>query len=346
MGLDPKRGFDLFHKFPSGPKNLITDVPGVRVGHVTRENGDVHTGVTAILPHPGNIFREKVPAAAEVINGFGKSIGLVQIRELGCIETPIVMTNTLNVGTAWSALCKYMLDQNSDIGTDTGTVNCVVTECNDGNLNDIRGMHVTTEDVLNALNRADVDFEEGCVGSGTGMRCLGLKGGIGSASKVVTLAGQSYTIGALTMTNFGAAGNLVIGGKHYDTSVLPRTVCETRDKGSIIMILATDIPLSSRQLGRVARRLPIALGRTGSTMGHGSGDICLAFSTADKIPHYSAADIISFRAIHEDMIDDVFTAAIEAMEESIISSLDHAVTTVGRAGNIAYSLRDFLENRY
>ena len=214
MGLPENSGFELHAKWPRGERDLITDVPGVKVGHVTLKEGDVHTGVTAVLPHGGNCFRDKVMAGVSVINGFGKSVGLIQIQELGTIETPILLTNTLSVGTACEELTRYMLEGNPDIGVTTGTVNCVVTECNDGRLNDIRGLHVRPEHVRQALESASEDFEEGAVGGGTGMVCLGLKGGIGSASRRVEADGRTYTVGALVMSNFGAPGNLIIGGKH------------------------------------------------------------------------------------------------------------------------------------
>ena len=211
MGLNKESGLKIGRGTP-GPRNLITDVPGVTVGHVTiRDGADVNTGVTAILPHQGNIFQDKVMAASAVINGFGKSMGLVQVEELGTIETPIIMTNTLSIGTAATGLIKYMLQQNEDIGVKTGTVNPLVCECNDGRLNDIRGLHVKEEHVFEAIANCSEDFEEGVVGSGTGMCCLGLKGGIGSASRIVPVDGKDYTVGALVMSNFGGAGNLISG---------------------------------------------------------------------------------------------------------------------------------------
>lgn len=252
MGIHHVESLDLHSKWPCGAKDLITDVPGVLVGHTTLIDSakDIHTGVTAVLPHGGNLFRNKVMAACSVINGFGKSIGLLQVQELGTIETPILLTNTMSIGTAYTALCKYMLEQNSDIGVSTGTVNCLVTECNDGTLNDIRGMHVQESDVRSAIEAAGSDFAEGCVGSGSGMCCLGLKGGIGSASRVLEIDGAKYTVGALVMSNFGAPGNLVIGGR---TTTRTNLYFGPRDRGSIIIILATDIPLSERQLGRVGQ---------------------------------------------------------------------------------------------
>lgn len=339
MGLPENSGFDLHAKWPRGERDLITDVPGVKVGHVTLKEGDIHTGVTAVLPHGGNCFQDKVMAGVSVINGFGKSAGLIQIQELGTIETPILLTNTLSVGTACEALTRYMLEGNPDIGVTTGTVNCVVTECNDGRLNDIRGLHVRPEHVRQALANAGEDFEEGAVGGGTGMVCLGLKGGIGSASRRVEVDGQTYTVGALVMSNFGAPGNLIIGGKHYDTN-LGRD--ERKDEGSIIMLLATDIPLNERQLSRLAKRSMVALGRVGSYCGNGSGDIAIAFTTANRLPHYSEKNILETRMFYDENIDRVFVAGVEAVEEAIISSLYHAETTTGVRGNCYLGLRDFV----
>lgn len=343
MGIHHIESLQLHAKWPCGAKDLITDVPGVAVGHTTLidEARDIHTGVTAILPHGGNLFRDKVMAACSIINGFGKSIGLVQLQELGTIETPILMTNTMSIGTAYTALCRYMLEQNPDIGVSTSTVNCLVTECNDGTLNDIRGMHVTEAHVRAAIEAAGEDFAEGCVGGGTGMYCLGLKGGIGSASRVMKVDGKDYTVGALVMTNFGAAGNLVIGGTHYDTR-LPHAPDASRDRGSIIVVIATDLPLSERQLGRVAKRATISLGRVGSFCGNGSGDIAIAFSTANRVPHYSDHDILSYQMFYDENIDTVFEATVEAVEEAIISSLYHAETTHGIRGKTVIGLRDFL----
>ena len=365
MGLPQNSGLDLHAKFPSGVRNLITDVPGVTVGHQTIEDDEkfIHTGVTAILPHQGDLFHEKVPAGTAIINGFGKSAGLVQVQELGTLETPIILTNTLSVGTGLTALVKYMLERNEDIGVRTGTVNGVVTECNDGSLSDIRGLHVKEEDVRYALDHMGEDFAEGAVGGGTGMCCLGLKGGIGSASRLIKAkrdgAEVTYTVGALVMSNFGAAGNLVIGGKHYDTrKANPRYQAEAgnvgpvgdraddqatgKDKGSIIMIIATDAPLSDRQLKRVAFRATHALGRVGSYSGNGSGDVAIAFSTGVRFPHYSQDSVLTTQVYFDDAIDDMFEATVEAVEESIISSLWHARTTTGIRGRKKYGLQDYL----
>ena len=347
MGLPKDCGLELHSKWQRGKLNLITDVPGVKVANVTIQDGaEINTGVTAVLPHTGDIFHDKVMAGVSVINGFGKSLGLVQVEELGTIETPIVMTNTLSVGTAAEALTEYMLERNDDIGVKTGTVNCLVTECNDGRLNDIRGLHVKKEHVREALSKAEADgdtFEEGAVGGGTGMCCLGLKGGIGSSSRTVKVDDRDYTVGAIVMSNFGGSGNLVIGGDHIGKRIKERMAAEDKkDLGSIIMIIATDIPLSDRQLKRVAKRSSIALGRCGSYLGNGSGDIAVAFSTGNRVPHYSDKSLIDIKMFDDEKIDKVFEAAVEAVEESVISSMYHAETTKGVRGNIYYGLREFL----
>ena len=347
MGLPKDSGLELHSKWPKGKLNLITDVPGVKVANVTIQDGkEVNTGVTAILPHTGDIFHDKVMAGVSVINGFGKSLGLVQIDELGTIETPIVMTNTLSVGTAAEALTRYMLVRNDDIGVKTGTVNCVVTECNDGRLNDIRGLHVKAEHVNEALAKAEKDgevFEEGAVGGGTGMCCLGLKGGIGSSSRVVAIDGKDYTVGAIVMSNFGGSGNLVIGGDHIGKRIKERMAAEDKkDLGSIIMIIATDAPISDRQLRRVAKRATVSLGRCGSYLGNGSGDIAVAFSTGNRVPHYTEGSFIDMKMMDDEKLDVIFESAVEAVEESVISSMYHAKTTKGVRGNIYYGLREFL----
>lgn len=339
MGLDNGLNISI-GSLKKGKRNLITDVKGVKVGHVTLNDGKIKTGVTAVLPHEGNIFKEKVMASSCVINGFGKSMGILQIEELGTIETPIIMTNTLSVGTAATGLVKYMLEQNEDIGSTTGTVNCVVTECNDGRLNDIRGLHVKEEHVYEAIKNASEDFEEGAVGSGTGMVCFSIKGGIGSSSRIVELDNKEYTLGAIVMSNFGSLKDLTISGDKAGERIYSQQ--QEKDKGSIIMIIATDIPLSERQLKRVSKRAVIGLGRTGSYLGNGSGDICISFTTANIIKHYSDTNIVSMKMLDDEAIDKVFRAAAEAVEESIISSMYHAETTVGINGNTRKALKDLL----
>ena len=329
---------------PHGPRNKISDVPGVTVGHCTLAQGEVQTGVTALLPHPGDTFHQKVAAASCVINGFGKTIGLVQIDELGTLETPILFTNTLSVGTAATALVRYMLERCPDICESTGSVNPVVCECNDSGLNDIRGLHVTEADALAALADCRADFAEGAVGAGRGMRCHGLKGGIGSSSRVVELDGQSFHLGALVLSNHARFDDLILAGVPIAQRLgqLPQ-VAPHQDKGSIITVLATDIPLTCRQLGRVARRAIVGLSRTGSYCGNGSGEIVIAFSTANKIPHYPQQSLLSLQAVGETKIDLLFRAAAECVEESVLSSLLHAETVTGRGGLTVRSLADLLQ---
>ena len=341
MGLPEGCEIALHRQYKKGEKNLITDVPGVRVGHVTLNDDEkgIHTGVTAVLPHGGNLFREKVVAGAQVINGFGKSAGLVQVEELGTIEAPIMLTNTFGVGAALNGCIRYMMEQNPEIGGAAGTVNCVVTECNDGFLNDIRGLHVTEEHAIRAIQTADKDFVEGAAGAGTGMKCLGFKGGIGSSSRILDIDGTEYHLGALVMSNFGRSGNLRIDGKRTE---LGRKGTDTADKGSIIIIIGTDIPLSDRQLKRTARRAAVGLARTGSYLGNGSGDVAIAFSTANIVPHQSEGKILEVRMLMDSAMDPVFEATAEAVEEAVLSSLYHAETMKGFHGHMARGLKDAL----
>lgn len=329
-------------KLQKGKNNLITDVKGVKIGHKTLDNGNIKTGVTAIIPHSDNIFREKLICSSYVINGFGKSVGLVQINELGTLETPIILTNTLSVGTCSTALVKYMLKENDDIGVTTGTVNPVVCECNDGYLNDIRGLHVKEEDVFDAIENAEINFKEGNIGAGTGMSCYQLKGGIGSASRVLKLDDKEYTIGSLVLSNFGLKEDLLVDGIKVGEKILEKER-EELEKGSIIIILATDIPMNERQLKRIARRVPIGLARTGSHIGNGSGDIVIAFSTANRIKHYEDRDIVSIKIINENIIDKVFRGVIECVEEAVISSLLHSEKTIGTSEHKRESLKKYID---
>lgn len=232
-----------------------------------------------------------------------------------------------------------MLEQNPDIGVTTCTVNGVVTECNDGELNDIRGMHLTEADVRKALETAGEKFEEGAVGSGTGMICMGMKGGIGSASRIVEIDEKKYTIGAIVMSNFGSFGNLRIDGKLIGTESCRPSGPE---KGSIIMLIGTDLPLSDRQLRRMAKRSTISLGRVGSYLGTGSGDIAIAFSNGNRIPHYSEKKILSATYLYENKMDTVFEATAEAVEEAIISSLYHADGMTGIRDKTVHGLKEYL----
>ena len=329
-------------KLPCGPLDKISDVPGVTVGHCTLSDGEVQTGVTALLPHPGDIFHDKVMAASHVINGFGKTTGLVQIEELGTLETPILFTNTLSVGTVETALVKYMLDRNPDICETTGSVNPVVCECHDCGLNDIRGLHVTEENVWAALADCRADFAEGAVGAGRGMRCHGLKGGIGSASRVVELDGKPYTIGALVLSNHAVFDDLVVAGTPIQT-LLDASIPPHEDKGSIITVLATDIPLSERQLRRLCHRALVGLSRTGSFCGNGSGEIVIAFTTANRVPHDSEKAILPMGMVHDDAINPLFRAVAECVEESVLSSLLHAETVTGHHGRTVKCLSDLLK---
>lgn len=325
-----------------GEKNLITDVPGVLVGHMTRHEGDnIRTGVTCIKPHGGNLFADKVMAASFVFNGYGKTAGLVQIDELGTIETPIILTNTLSVGTAIAATVKYMMEQNPEIGGSAGTVNALVAECNDGTLNDIRGLHVTETHVRAAIDACADTFPEGAVGAGTGMCCLGFKGGIGSASRVLTLDDKTYTVGALVLANFGSRGRLMIDGRQVGRETQERD--NAADKGSIIMIVATDAPLSERQLRRVAKRAGVGLSRTGSYMGNGSGDVAIAFSTANRVPHTAEHAVRTYATVCDNFIDPIFDMTAEAVEEAIVSALWHADTTTGKDGTTVQGLRQAYE---
>ena len=334
-----------FGNLKKGKRNQITDVPGVKVGHVTLNNGEVQTGVTAILPGEGSTFREKFPAAVHVINGFGKSAGLIQVEELGTLETPILLTNTLSVAACLDGLITYMLKDHPEIGTTTGTVNPVVMECNDSVLNDIRGRHVKLEHALQALENASEDFAEGAVGAGRGMKCYGWKGGIGSASRVLEIDGKEYTVGCLILTNFGRKTQFTVNGQHMgeEQHVRPEeesclngyaeNAGEARDTGSCIMVLATDLPLTDRQLKRCTHRAQNGLSRTGAQTGGGSGEIVLMFSTRNRVPHDHSNAIATMEYLHEDLLDPVFTAVADCVEESLVSSIFHAETVTGREGH-------------
>lgn len=325
-----------------GPYNAITDVPGVKVGHVTLiegygplvpGKGPVRTGVTAIIPHEGNLYREKVPAAVHVINGYGKSMGLAQVTELGNIETPILLTNTLNVGLVADALIEYMLEQNPEIGVAAGTVNPIVGECNDGYLNDIRGRHVRHEHVFQALRTArSGPVPEGAVGAGTGMSAFEFKGGIGTSSRALPAELGGFTVGILVLSNFGYRGELKVDGIPVGLEIAAEEPGKRDEDGSIMVVLATDAPLSSRQLLRVAKRAGIGIARTGSTAAHGSGDFVIAFSTANREYAYPDRMIYASERIVEDgkYLMPFFQAAIDATEEAIINSVFRAETVTGR----------------
>ena len=322
---------------PTGKLNAITDVPGVAVGHQTIIKGkNVRTGVTAILPHDGNLFQEKVPAAVYVANGFGKAAGFLQVQELGLIETPIILTNTLSVGTALEATVAWTLRQTGN--EDIRSVNAVVGETNDGYLNDIRGMHVKPKDVIKAIETAtNGPVAEGSIGAGTGTRALGYKGGIGTSSRKLPDNRGGYTIGALVQTNFG--GQLTIMGHVIGRP--PRFGQADTDPveyGSIMIVIATDAPLSDRNLKRVAKRAVIGLGRTGSTMSNGSGDFIIAFSTANKVPYDSEERTHAGSYLRNNAMSSIFLATVEAVEEAIYNSLLAATTVTGYNGNTSEAI--------
>lgn len=322
---------------PPGSLNAITDVSGVRVGHRTIIEGEnIRTGVTAILPHGGNVFQQKVPAAIEVGNGFGKLTGSTQVEELGALETPIVLTNTLSVFTVADALLAYTLGLKGNEGVES--VNPVAAETNDGYLNDIRERRVDGEDVLAAISSArGGPVDEGSIGAGTGTRCLGWKGGIGTASRCLPQSQGGYTVGVLTQTNF--RGMLTVNGapvgRELERDDLPvATSNPSPEGGSCVMVVATDAPVDARQLRRIARRALLGLAAVGSTMNHGSGDYVIAFSVADEvpIPHTHDGRTQTHTLLRDETLSPLFQATREATEEAIINSLLKATTVTGFRG--------------
>ena len=330
---------------PIGPRNKITDVPGVTVGHCTVDTEEHKTGVTVVLPGPENPFVHKLPAAAFVLNGFGKTAGLVQVEELGTLETPIALTNTLNVGLVHDALVEYLIGRCEAEGIDLTSVNPVVCECNDGGLNRIQVRAVGREQVFAALAAASPDFDEGDVGAGKGMVCHGLKGGIGSASRRLTLNGRDYTLGALVLANHGRLADLTIDGRRVGLEITPEKAARESDVGSCIVILATDLPLDSRQLGRVARRASVGLARLGSFISHGSGEVFLAFSTANAFDPREKAATRTVTAFHENKMDLPFRAAAECTEEAVLNCLYTAHTVTGWDGKPVYSFLSFEQEK-
>lgn len=326
---------------PTGQFNAITDVAGVKVGHTTLIKGDaVRTGVTTILPHGGNIFQEKVPAAIYIGNGFGKLSGISQVKELGNLESPIVLTNTLNVSTGIDAVIGYTMGQKGN--EKVRSVNAVVGETNDGYLNDIRGRHVTVEDVLLAFQKAnDGPVQEGNVGAGTGTVCFGFKGGVGTSSRKLPQSLGGYTVGVLVQSNFGGVLQIagVNVGKELGHFSFSNQLLNNVD-GSCMIVVATDAPLDSRNLERLAKRAFLGLGKTGGIASNGSGDYVIAFSTAPslRIPHQSAGPILEQPLLGNDRMSPLFMAAIEATEEAIINSLLMAANMTGIDGHTVEAL--------
>ena len=329
-----------------GEWNAITDVEGVAVGHRTLMEGDsIRTGVTVILAHAGNMFQDKVPAAVSVGNGFGKALGFTQVRELGNLETPIALTNTLSVFTAAEGLVDHMLALPGNEGI--RSVNPVAGETNDGWLNDIRGRHVREQHVLEALAAATSGpVDEGNVGAGTGTLCLGFKGGIGTSSRKLGSSRGAYTIGVLVQTNFGGRLHILgvpVGEElRMDQSLVPGVRSGDADlaDGSCMIVIATDAPLSARNLERLAKRSFLALGRVGSFMSNGSGDYAIAFSThpACRIPYPSHQAEASHPELGNDSMSPLFQAVVEATEEAIYNSLFMAEDMRGQLGREAPAL--------
>ena len=345
---------------PVGPLNAITDVNGVMVGHATVIRGEnIRTGVTAILPHQGNLFREKVPAAIFVGNGFGKLMGSTQVNELGEIETPILLTSTLSVPRVADALLDYMLSLAGN--EDAQSVNPVVAETNDGYLNDIRGRHISREDVLNAIKSAKGGtVEEGSIGAGTGTVAFGFKGGIGTASRKLPAKLGGYTVGILVQTNFGGAltiNGAPVGrelGKYYlkddlaNGSISRCQPLESQQRpcypdtpdGSIIIVIATDAPVEGRNLSRMAARAMLGLARTGAAGSNGSGDYAIAFSTSPELRIQTSSEPATrnlprnFKVLSNEAMSPLFLAVIEATEEAIYNSLFRATTTTGRGHTV------------
>lgn len=331
---------------PTGEHNAITDVAGVKVGHTTLVLGEsIRTGVTAIVPHGGNLFEEKVPGAVHVGNGFGKLMGSTQVEELGEIETPILLTSTLNVPRVADAVIDWMLKQPGS--ANARSINVLVGETNDGVLNDIQGRHCGRREVYAALAAAKGGpVEEGCVGAGTGTICFGFKGGIGTSSRVVPKSAGGYTVGVLVQTNFGGVLSIAgtpVGkelGQYYLKEELERERGDGDDSadGSILMVVATDAPLDARNLKRLAARAMLGLARTGSPATNGSGDYVIAFSTHERLRITSTTGEREAVTLGNDSMSPLFLAVVEATEEAIYNSLTKATTTTGRGGRTVEAL--------
>lgn len=335
---------------PVAKWNAITDVPGVKVGHVTLiEGDDIRTGVTAILPHAENLFQEKVPAGIAVGNGFGKLVGSTQVDELGEIETPVVLTNTLSAPRVAEALLDWTLAQKGN--EEVRSVNPIVGETNDGVLNNIRKMAVTKEHVLAAIGQAaSGPVAEGCIGAGTGTICFGWKGGIGTSSRLLPEKLGGYTVGALVQANFGGVLQIdgIPAGKRLGQYYLKEQLDDNSADGSVMIVLATDAPLSDRNLKRLARRGLAGLARTGASLSNGSGDYVITFSSAEESRRTKErrSKVWTYPEVPNDLMSPLFQAAIEATEEAIYNSLCMAETITGYHGArvVALPLSFFDEN--
>jgi D-aminopeptidase len=325
---------------PTGPLNAITDVAGVKVGQVTVVEGqDVRTGVTAILPHGGDLYQDKVPAGISVGNGYGKLLGATQVEELGTLETPIVLTNTLSVPTAAEAVVDWTLGLPGN--ERVASVNPVIGETNDGWLNDIRGRHITKAHVLEAVrSAAGGAVAEGAVGAGAGTTCFDYKGGIGTSSRRLPESRGGYTVGVLVQTNFG--GVLTIRGVPFDKreAGAGAAAANPSGDGSCMIVVATDAPLDARSLERLAKRALLGIARTGGYFSNGSGDYAIAFSTAAAVrsAHHATSPTRTVTVLRDDAMSPLFQAAAEASEEAILDSLFKAVRTEGKDGHVAEPL--------
>lgn len=327
--------------FETGFFNAITDVKGVSVGHTTLiEGDDIRTGITAIIPHSGNIYQDKLPAAIYIGNGFGKMTGYSQVEELGNIETPVVLTNTLSVPVASNALISYTLEQNGN--EEVRSVNPIVGETNDAYLNDIRGRHIKEKHIFQAINHAKTGpVPEGNVGAGTGTVCFGYKGGIGTSSRKIPNSLGGYTVGVLVQTNFG--GVLEINGAPIGkelNSYPYRKIILDEAEGSCMMVVITDAPLNARNLKRVAKRAMMGLAKTGGIASNGSGDYVIAIATAETnyITHNTKELFYDSKVLRNDAVSPLFLATIEATEEAIINSLFAAQTMRGKENHLISSI--------
>jgi D-aminopeptidase len=325
-----------------GPRGTLCDVAGVTVGHATLASGDIQTGVTVIHPATPDPFAHKAPAAAVVINGFGKSVGLMQVNELGVLETPIALTNTFSVSSVAIAQIEGAIAAHPQIARETASVNPLVLECSDAWLSDMQAMAVQPSHYRAALAAASPQFARGAVGAGRGMSCFGLKGGIGSASRQVPVADAGYLLGVLVLANFGRPECLVVAGRAIGPAIAARLRERgtQRDQGSVIVVLATDAPLDHRQLRRVAVRAGAGIARTGGYYGHGSGDIALAFGTACTVEHAASAPVRTAPTLAEPLLEALFEAAAEATEQAILDALFQAETVTGFRGHTRVALTD------
>lgn len=306
----------------TGKLNNICDVPGVSVGQFTLNKDDYHTGITVIKPHSGNLFKEKVVGAGYSFNGFGKSVGLVQVEELGTIESNVVFTSTMNVGKVMDGVIEDALNLNPEIAISTGTINSLVMECNDGSLNKSRDRILDKVDYFKALDDLKEDFVQGDIGAGMGMTCHGFKGGIGSSSRLIEYNGKTYTLGVIVNSNFGSGNgkDLIFKGRALGDKIIAYNEA-TEDKGSIVACLATDLPLNERQIKRLLKRVEIGIGRTGSYAGNGSGDVFVGFSTTNLVKHFVNEPVDNVLRFSDNYINTVFKRTVEATEEAVLNSM-------------------------